>query len=200
METPRTRRTEGLRRGGRSARVVEDVLRATLHELARVGYGAMRIDDVAALSGVNKTTIYRRWPTKLELVQATIEMHRDEPPLPDTGTLRGDLVRALEDSVMRFASPEKLAVLRMFQTERGNPEVEALGRRIRTEHRKARRVLVERAIARGELPSTTDPALVVEIVLSTVYSRVFTHGDPVDRPFLESVVDLVIAGARNVRS
>ena len=50
--------------GGRSERVVRDVLDASAKELARVGYAALRMDDVAAAAGVNKTTVYRRWPTK----------------------------------------------------------------------------------------------------------------------------------------
>ena len=57
---PNTRRTEGVRVKGRAARVVTDVLVATAEELSRVGYSALRVEDVATRSGVNKTTIYRR--------------------------------------------------------------------------------------------------------------------------------------------
>ena len=65
-----TRRTEGIRSRGRSARVVQEVLTATAEELGRSGYAALRIEDVAERAGVNKTTIYRRWPTKAALVKA----------------------------------------------------------------------------------------------------------------------------------
>ena len=61
-----------VRSGGRSARIVADVLRATAEELARVGYAALRMEEVARVAGVNKTTVYRRWPTKEDLVSAAL--------------------------------------------------------------------------------------------------------------------------------
>src|SRR5689334_5086908 len=76
--------------GGRSERVVRDVLTAAVAELARVGYVALRVEDVAAGAGVNKTTVYRRWPTKAALVTAALRT-TDEPELPETGALRQDL-------------------------------------------------------------------------------------------------------------
>lgn len=68
----RTRRTGRVRTGGRAEQVVQRVFATTLAELSRVGYQAMRVDDVAERSGVNKTTIYRRWPTKAQLVTAAM--------------------------------------------------------------------------------------------------------------------------------
>ena len=60
------------RAGGRSARVVSTVLRTTLEVLGEHGYAGLRIEDVAAQAGVNKTTIYRRWPTRADLVIAAL--------------------------------------------------------------------------------------------------------------------------------
>ena len=76
------RRTEGVRVQGRSARVVEIVLKATAEELGRVGFLALRIDDVAERSGVNKTTIYRRWASKEELVAACSSAWRSTKRCP----------------------------------------------------------------------------------------------------------------------
>ena len=58
--------------GGRSARVVSAVLRMTLEVLGQEGYAGLRVEDVAARAGVNKTTIYRRWPTRADLVVAAL--------------------------------------------------------------------------------------------------------------------------------
>lgn len=77
MSQGRTRRTGNARTRGRAANVVHRVVSATADELSRVGYAALRVEDVAARSGVHKTTIYRRWPTKTELVAATIMMMID---------------------------------------------------------------------------------------------------------------------------
>ena len=79
------RRTEGKRVHGRSARVQSAVLRATAEELGRVGFAALRIEDVALRSGVNKTTIYRRWPTKQELVRASLCCDRAEQKFAVSG-------------------------------------------------------------------------------------------------------------------
>ncbi len=58
------------RPGGRSARVVRDVLRAAFELFAERGYGGLSIEEVSARAGVNKTTVYRRWPTKIDLLRA----------------------------------------------------------------------------------------------------------------------------------
>src|SRR5688572_4371387 len=90
-----TRRTAGVRVRGRAADVVERVLTATGEELSRAGYAALRVEDVAARSGVNKTTIYRRWPNKAELVAAALREMTTQPAAIDTGSLRDDLRASL---------------------------------------------------------------------------------------------------------
>src|SRR5262249_13165058 len=87
-----TRRTRGVL-GGRSERVVQQVLVATVAELAESGYRAFRMDAVSEAAGVNKTTVYRRWPGKALLVAAAVEWMRrfvHDVPLPDTGSLEQD--------------------------------------------------------------------------------------------------------------
>src|SRR5687767_9883677 len=69
------RRTRGIL-GGRSDQVVRRVLAAAMAEVARSGYAGFRMDAVAARARVNKTTIYRRWPTRAALVTALVERMR----------------------------------------------------------------------------------------------------------------------------
>src|SRR5215471_3261467 len=88
-ERTETRRTRGVL-GGRSERVVQQVLAATVAELAESGFRAFRMDVVSAAAGVYKTTIYRRWPGKKQLVAAAVDWMRrfvHDVPLPDTGSL-----------------------------------------------------------------------------------------------------------------
>src|SRR3954464_9891698 len=89
-QQPRRRTGEHAARvGGRSERVVRDVLGAAAKELARTGYAALRVDGVAAAAGVNKTTVYRRWPTKPELVRATLQaLTQGSMTTPDLGSIR----------------------------------------------------------------------------------------------------------------
>lgn len=191
-----TRRTEGVRTTGRAARVVEDVLCATSQELSRVGYAALRIEDVAKRSGVNKTTIYRRWPTKAELVAAALQSIAVQPAESDTGALRGDLLDYLTRYVAFAGSSLGRGISRMMLAERTHPEVEPIARAARERHRRSRAAIVQRAIDRGELPPGTSPELVAELVFSPVYTRLITHWAKPDDVFLCAVIDVVLAGAR----
>lgn len=191
-----TRRTEGVQSGGRAARVIEDVLHATAEELSRTGYLALRVEAVAERSGVNKTTIYRRWPTKSELVAATLAYVLPSPVPPDTGTLRADLLQMLDTATAFASSPLGRGLVRILHTERAEPEVERLTRALRNIHRSARIQVVERAVERGELPSGTPADVVADLVFAPVLTRVSSFGEERDEVFAASVVDIVLAGVR----
>jgi AcrR family transcriptional regulator len=193
---PRTRRTEGVRVKGRAARVVSDVLTATAEELSRVGYAALRVEDVALRSGVNKTTIYRRWPTKPELVGAALRAVWEPPDVPDTGSVRADFVASLTKTAAFAISPIGKGLTHVIQLERAHPEVEPIARGLREEYRKLREQLVERAIRRGELSADTDPRFVSDLMSAPIFSRLFTDGESVDAVFIERVVDVVLTGLR----
>lgn len=191
-----TRKTIGARTGGRAERVVRVVLKATLAELARVGYGALRTEDVATRAGVAKTTIYRRWPTKFELVDAAIRAKaRVGEEVADTGNARADLLALALASLDRLKTPIGRAVARLITTEASNPEVERLARRLREDSRTSRARVVERAKERGELPSDVDAMLVVELIFAPIVSRAIRFGELPEPEYVARVVDLVLTGA-----
>ena len=191
-----TRRTEGVRVQGRSARVVEAVLQATAEELGKVGFLALRIDDVAARSGVNKTTIYRRWATKEELVAGMLERFAlgGHDNVPDTGSLRGDLAALLGGIAERAETAEGRGLVRLIQAERGRAEFAPILRKSRTEHLKTRRAIFERAIARGEIPAGSDASVLVELAVAPLIARLLSES-PVDARFLRLAVETIVAGA-----
>jgi AcrR family transcriptional regulator len=193
---PKTRRTEGALTAGRSARVVDDVLAATWIELSRKGYGALRVEDVAERSGVNKTTIYRRWPSKPELVAAAIATLGPSAQQPDTGDVREDLLLSLRELIAFAASTRGRAMLRLIQTEGTDPEVEKIARKLRAEQRSERVKIIRRAIDRGELPASTQADLVSELVFSPVVSRMLGYREPMDDAIARAIVDIVLAGVR----
>ena len=191
------RRTEGIRIQGRSARIVEGVLEAVVEQLGKVGYGALRIEDVAAQSGVNKTTIYRRWPVKRELVLAAIERFKEPPKTYDTGSLRGDLQLMLSEFLKRVQTPVGRGIMRMVQAERGDPDVNELLRTLRTHHQQVRRMPFERAVARGEIPKESNCSLLAELLMAPVISRVVHLGIEADAEFLRVQVEMMVAGAKS---
>ncbi len=193
-----SRRTTGARTGGRSERVVAAVLHAVLTELARVGYVALRHEDVATRAGVAKTTIYRRWPTKVDLVEAALrEFSRQEEPLPDTGSLRKDILAILETTMARLSTPEGRAIARLVTMEGADPRIETLCLGLREESRRHRAEVVVRAQRRGELPREVDAILMVDCVFGLVMARLIRFGEKVDRATCERLIDLVVTGAEH---
>jgi AcrR family transcriptional regulator len=198
-ERRRTGTCEGARVGGRSERVVRDVRRAAAIELARVGYTALRIEDVAAAAGVNKTTIYRRWPTKADLIAEVVRgVHAQIiGNLPDTGTLRGDLLEMLRQFARESETEEGRGVGRMIMAELYHPEVEAIALASRQEFQRPWLAVLERGVARGELPPGTDLVLVHQVLFSPILARRFRLNETLEDRTLQAVVDLVLEGAKN---
>lgn len=189
------RRTNGVRPQGRAAKVVASVLQATGEELNRVGYSNLRVDEVAARAGVNKTTIYRRWPTKAVLVSDTLDSHfQTERPLPETGSLRGDILAYLANMV----TLSRTAMWRGIFTAlsgRTEPEVEVVARKLYLRERAFRTRLVQRAIERGELPKAVNAELIGDMFSAPVLRRLLTFGEDMERDYIESVIDVTLAGA-----
>jgi AcrR family transcriptional regulator len=176
--------------------VLENVLEAAMSELGRVGYAALRIDDVAARSGVNKTTIYRRWPTKSALMTAVLE-HATEPPTDfDTGSLLGDMRATLRDLRARIISKHHRGVVQVLLGERAHPEVAALVQSMRERHDEVRRAMFERGIARGELPQHAQPALLTELMCAPLIRRIVHLNTEADDAFLDVLATVICEGAR----
>jgi AcrR family transcriptional regulator len=172
---------------------VERVVAATFDELSRVGYAAMRVEDIAARSGVNKTTIYRRWPTKAELLtSAVIEAAKAHVPVVDTGSLRADLQTSLLAAFK--LRPYEQGILRVIQMERSVEEVDAFARRMSDQLRAVRIAIVRRGIARGELPRGVDVPLVVDLVSAPV-QRALLFNEQLDGDTISRMLDVVLAGA-----
>lgn len=185
-----------VRAGGRSARVVTSVLRAAARELARVGYAAFRIEDVAERAGVAKTTIYRRWPTKAELVGTVIRSMGDaESAAPDTGALRSDVRAVYGRVVALYASPESRAIARALISEGDDPEVASITKKLRAEFFGVWREVFERAVARHEISASIDPVILREVLVAPVAMRLVRLREPVDDAYLDAVLDLVLGGA-----
>jgi AcrR family transcriptional regulator len=187
------RRTKGIL-GGRSDEVVTHVLDAALVELARSGYAALRMDQVAARAGVNRTTIYRRWPNRAALVTAVVDRLRAplrDNPLPDRGALEQDLVAAFARRWQYGRRVEGRAWARLLD-ERHNPEVEAMVGDAVNERSAAWRYMITRAIGRRELPLGTDAQLLLDFVHAIVDSR---RAQPLDTDWLTVAVRTVVAGA-----
>jgi AcrR family transcriptional regulator len=173
------------------------VLDATIETIVDGGYAGLTIDDVAHRAGVHKTTVYRRWATREALaLDALLARSATQVVVPDTGTLRADLVALLRAVAANITSREGRALVTALLLEtRGAPGFEALRQEFWSTRFELVTAVVERAIARGELDATADPALLVELAIAPLYLRVLVTGEELDDTFVVAVADHVIAGA-----
>ncbi len=197
QRSPPVRRKEPKpRTGGRSARVVAEVLGAALQEFAEHGYAGLTVEAVAARAGVNKTTVYRRWPSKAELLAAAFVALRDEEPeAPDTGSLRDDLLQLLRQVALRMATPIWRALMQSLLLGNSDPELQALMQRMRDTRPAIPPVVIERAIRRRELPPGSGPELIVSALLGPLHVRIIWRRLNVDERFLRGLINLVVSGA-----
>jgi AcrR family transcriptional regulator len=181
--------------GGRSARVVATVLRTTLEVLGAEGYSGLRVEDVAARAGVNKTTIYRRWPTRADLVVAALTELAAPPHGVATGKLEEDLLAMFMTATTLRATPAGRGVVRALIAERGDPEVDRICCELRERHRAPARMLLEQARRRGDLPRRTDIDLLLDVLTGAVYSRLRECPLPLEPEWVRRVIRLVLSGA-----
>ncbi|MFK0047508.1 TetR/AcrR family transcriptional regulator [Streptomyces sp. NPDC090741] len=164
--------------------------------LAERGHDGLTIEAVARAAGVNKTTIYRWWPSKPALVRATVLHARAlDISVPDTGSLRGDLVALVEQVTGLLTGPHAEPVVRALAGASGQPELAELTRELFAGGFAREQPVFERARARGELPAT-DPQLLVDLVAGAVRVRVLLRRQPLPDRFAADVVDAVLHSAR----
>ncbi|WP_435227185.1 TetR/AcrR family transcriptional regulator [Streptomyces sp. Tue6028] len=176
----------------RGPRAATAIFEATLGLLAERGYDGLTIEAVARQAGVNKTTIYRWWPSKPALLRATVLHARAlDIDVPDTGSLRGDLVALVEQVVALLTGPHAEPVVRALAGGSGQPELAELTRDLFADRFAREQPIFERARARGELPAT-DPKLLVDLLAGAVWARVLLRREAVPDGFAVEAVDAVI--------
>ncbi len=176
--------------------VVRGVMEATLAELASTGYGALRIEDVAARAGVNKTTVYRRWPTKEELVRAALlSIGSGRRVAPNTGSLRTDLLEMAHNMVATVGSCEGQGVFRMILAAGPDSELMAIARSMKKGYEAVPRSVIDAAVARGELVPGIEAMLLFSVLMPAIHHRLMMERAAVDEDFLGRLVDLLLYGA-----
>ena len=191
--TPRAIGPVARRPGGRSARVRRAVFDATLSQLAERGNQPLTIESVAAAAGVNKTTIYRNWPTKTELILAAAE-DRSAAMITTraTGDPERDLVAFLKSVVKNITSPLGRALVMATLTAGDDREVQRARDAFWRHRFAAARDLIRAAVAGGLALDDTEADRYIERLVGPVYLRVFITGAPVDESFIRDTVNAVL--------
>ncbi len=157
----------------------------------------MSIEEVAARAGVGKTTIYRRWPSKgLLALDAFVASFREVQPLPDTGTLRGDLLAALHAWVRAVTqTPMGSMLTGLIAEAQHDAELRGAWRgRVIEPLRSQHRIMLDRAIARGEIPPDVNGDVVLDLFFGAAEHRLLLGHLPMSDDFIADVVDVILAG------
>jgi AcrR family transcriptional regulator len=192
---PQPRRDLGRPRG---APIADVVLARTLEELAEHGLAGLSVERIARAAEVNKTSVYRRWPTRGALVAAALERVHDDlvADLPETGSLRGDLLAMAEGIVRLLRKPLGRELARAAFAEDADPELAALAAsRLGGRAAGPALAMVRRARERGELRDDVDPGLLLDLVAGSILHRAMLVRSPPTRAWLASMVDVIAAGA-----
>jgi AcrR family transcriptional regulator len=172
---------------GISERVRHDVYEAVRKILIASGYAALRMDDVAAIAGVHKSTLYRQWATKAQLVSEVLNAGAAEYyPRPDEGSWAADVDALCRDLVRLFRSPTTVAFIRT-RAAADDPELIEELRGLEAEEMRFVREPFERAIARGEIDPGLSVEMLMELVISPFLARVAITRRPVDDALGESL-------------
>ncbi len=181
----------------RSQEADRAILTATVELLAERGLAAMSIEEVATRAGVGKTTIYRRWPSKgLLALDAFVASFREEQPLPDTGTLRGDLLAALHAWARAVTqTPMGPMLTGLIAEAQHDPELRGAWRdRVLEPLRSQHRIMRDRAIARGEIPASADREVILDLFFGAAEHRLLLGHLPMTDRFIADVVDVILDG------
>ena len=192
---PAAARTPGRPRDPEADRAI---LQATIELLAEDGFGGLSIEAVAARAGVGKTTVYRRWPSKIPLVVDAL-MHLKMPAsmvFPDEMTTRDALIRALSE-VIRAHGREPTGRILAGLVDAMSRDAE-LAEAVRTQLVSNRRTtvfaLIERGISRGEIRSDVDAEVLADLLAGPIVMRTLLTGRPVTPRLARQIVALVLDG------
>jgi AcrR family transcriptional regulator len=191
------RRSSGKNRGRFDPSLDAAILEAALEGLGEQGYDRMSMDDIASRARVGKAAIYRRWPSKAAVVaDAIAHWRRGLGPVdpPNTGSLRGDidaLVAAVPDFDEAALSTIKVIVGAATAAMHHPVLAAALDDLALSVPRQMMQVVLDQAVARGEIPSGRDLTLIPDAVLGLNVLRVMA-GRPTDRVYVRRVLEQVV--------
>lgn len=170
---------------------------ALFEEWSEYGYVGISLERVAQRAGVGKAALYRRWSSKLAMVSDRLEdVGIEMAPVVDTGSLEGDLRallyqlrRVLRHRLVRRILPDLHA-----EMQRNSQLAQEIRGRLQIERRTRSAAIVERAVARGEVPPGVDLGIFNDAAGGLLYWRIIVTREKTDRSYVESLASFILAG------
>jgi AcrR family transcriptional regulator len=171
-----------------SQRVTDAIRQATFDSLAEVGYGRLSIEAIAKRAGVSKAAIYRRWPSKQDLVVDLVTPVAVQAiPVPDTGSLLEDIRAYLQAGYQILTHPlvSRIAPDLLAETARNHELAEAIIISVRDPRRAHAATVIQQAIARGEVPAGIDVQCALDFLAGPLYWRVAVVRTEIDPGYID---------------
>lgn len=181
----------------RGDRARERILRAALQVLGDQGLPGFTMEAVGRRAGASKATIYRRWTSQSELLVDAMDLGFQPFALPVTGALRTDLVELLtqfEELVSRGPFARLMAAF--IDAAEWDPTLSSLHAQLTERRREPLRHVLAEASRSGEISSTTDLELAIDLLAGPAFYRRFVAHWPFPRDYAAAIVDLVLAAVR----
>jgi len=177
----------------RGAVLERALLDAAWAELKAVGYTQLTYDAVAIRARTSRPILYRRWPNKHDLVMAAMRNHAPilSGPVPDTGSLRGDVIALLERGAKQLRVVGQDVVLGLLADIISSHEQVSQAMHVDSVSKEVMTTILKRADARGEVDLVTIPERVITLPLDLNRHDILITGKPPSRAMILQIVDTV---------
>ena len=188
----------GTRRpGGRTGRNRAAIFEATLAELAVRGYADLSFEAIATQAGVHKTTIYRRWRSKDQLVAAAFMAAAERQlEVADTASIDRDARTLARSVAATLAQPVVAAAVRATLSATSSEVRHQIARRFWASRLAAVGPIITRAIQRGQLPEGSQPADIIAAIAAPLYFRLLVSAEPLTAAAADAAAAAALAAAR----
>ena len=177
----------------RVARSKAAIIEATIDLMVEGGLADLSVDAIAERAGVSKATIYRHWESRQHVVMDALTALKREEAIPDTGSLRGDLVQMLTAIAEHLGTPSASIYSVLCGIAEHDPELAEMRRTFSAARRLGMLSLVERAIERGDLPADVDVELFIGRLVGPLFYMRMTRGETPPSHWPEQLVDAALA-------
>jgi AcrR family transcriptional regulator len=169
------------------------VIGATSQLLIERGFGGATVDEISRRSGIAKTTIYRHWPTRIDLLRDACSTLSTPLETPNTGSFKADvtaLIRNLAD-VLRSAKWTSVLPSIIDAAER-DPDIAAMYSKLQQGYSGPLETIIQRASRKGELPDDTDAAVLIAALTGPLFYRRWFSREPLTDEFVKQIVRNVL--------
>jgi AcrR family transcriptional regulator len=183
---------------GRVRKSRDRVLATAFELLSQSGIGGFSVDEVARRSGVAKTTIYRHWPSREALVLDAASRISAEQEIPDSGSLDDDVAAILLNLGHLLGTARWSSVVpSIVDVAERDPEFADVHGEIQRGHAAPLREVLQRAVARDELPVAADVSGMISALVGPLYYRRWFSREAISDDFVKTIVRNVLGSARD---